>query len=433
MALTDIQNEFLKLQLANNPEFMAQYFPNVITEGPSGPLYDVDIRRDRPANVFYDHPVYDSTALGDMANKIRSPHEPFEPKKGAEFRDINVPYDTKGSRLNIIGEPASGIARIIPPSMYYKGKPRTGGQTSAIYMHPDIMKSYGTAPSSPRNEIVDTPKWYKQFEDWFGVDVPETMDQAHINDVIESILTHEVGHGVGAKKDYIETTAGAIGTSPSWFEDMLKGEPQSIGPDPYYGYSPYNQEELYNRMKDIEKIKMENPDDYEEHPLWDLYQKRARKQFGTTFWNPSYKFEDYQKKIQPFVADYFKNVEDKISGITPINVRKRKIGMPEHLTPSYEGVDLRIPRAEKANIEDIAIETLPIQRGGDAGVAEAIAAQDRAEKKAAIQEAISRQIGTSRGDGSQRSMPTGTAGRNPWGRAHGGLIDIPLSGRSRYI
>ena len=38
------------------------------------------------------------------------------------------------------------------------------------------------------------------------------------------------------------------------------------------------------------------------------------------------------------------------------------------------------------------------------------------------------------GNGGQRgSMPTGTAGRNPWGRAHGGLIDIPLSGRSRYI
>ena len=71
----------------------------------------------------------------------------------------------------------------------------------------------------------------------------------------------------------------------------------------------------------------------------------------------------------------------------------------------------------------------PVQRGGDAGVAEAIAAQDRAEKKAAIQEAVSRQIGTSRGDGGgqrgQRgSAPTGTAGRNPWGRADGGLIDF---------
>ena len=38
------------------------------------------------------------------------------------------------------------------------------------------------------------------------------------------------------------------------------------------------------------------------------------------------------------------------------------------------------------------------------------------------------------GNGGQNgSMPTGTAGRNPWGRAHGGLIDIPLSGRRRDI
>ena len=38
------------------------------------------------------------------------------------------------------------------------------------------------------------------------------------------------------------------------------------------------------------------------------------------------------------------------------------------------------------------------------------------------------------GGGDRRgSMPTRTAGRNPWGRAHGGLIDIPFSGRSRYI
>ena len=28
MALTNVQNEFLKMQLANNPEFKANYFPN---------------------------------------------------------------------------------------------------------------------------------------------------------------------------------------------------------------------------------------------------------------------------------------------------------------------------------------------------------------------------------------------------------------------
>ena len=38
------------------------------------------------------------------------------------------------------------------------------------------------------------------------------------------------------------------------------------------------------------------------------------------------------------------------------------------------------------------------------------------------------------GGGDQKgSMPTGTAGNNPWGRADGGLMDIPLTGRNRYI
>ena len=58
MALTNVQNEFLKMQLANNPEFQSEYFPNLITQGPVGPLYNVDIRRDRPANVYYENLNY---------------------------------------------------------------------------------------------------------------------------------------------------------------------------------------------------------------------------------------------------------------------------------------------------------------------------------------------------------------------------------------
>ena len=46
MALTNVQNAFLKMQLANNPEFQAEYFPNITTQGPVGTLYNVDIRRD---------------------------------------------------------------------------------------------------------------------------------------------------------------------------------------------------------------------------------------------------------------------------------------------------------------------------------------------------------------------------------------------------
>ena len=40
------------MQLANNPEFKSEYFPNVITQAPRGPLYNVDYQSDRPSNVF---------------------------------------------------------------------------------------------------------------------------------------------------------------------------------------------------------------------------------------------------------------------------------------------------------------------------------------------------------------------------------------------
>ena len=90
-ALTNVQNEFLKMQLANNPEFKAEYFPNVVTEGPSGPLYDVNPQPGHPGNVSYED--------------------------GAEFRDVNVPYDTKGSRLNI---------RATPEQEYRGGMPIRG-------------------------------------------------------------------------------------------------------------------------------------------------------------------------------------------------------------------------------------------------------------------------------------------------------------------
>ena len=87
---------------------------------------------------------------------------------------------------------------------------------------------------------------------------------------------------------------------------------------------------------------------------------------------------------------------------------------------------------------------------GDAGIAEQIAAENRAKKKAAIQEAVNIQIGTSRGD--KMGMPQGSApGYTPSqaksqvaraygvGRgkkemmARGGLMGIPLPGRSRDI
>ena len=48
-ALTNVQNEFLKLQLKNNPEFIAEYFPNIIDEGPVS-KYETNVPYDTPGS-----------------------------------------------------------------------------------------------------------------------------------------------------------------------------------------------------------------------------------------------------------------------------------------------------------------------------------------------------------------------------------------------
>jgi hypothetical protein len=76
---------------------------------------------------------------------------------------------------------------------------------------------------------------------------------------------------------------------------------------------------------------------------------------------------------------------------------------------------------------------------GDAGIAEVIAAQNRAEKKAAIQEAVNIQIGTSRGGQEQSGGSAQGGGGGPpggeagWKGARGGYVDRALRGRSRYL
>ena len=374
MALTDLQNEFLKEQLKNNPEFIARYFPNIITEGPSGPLYDVNpFMGDRPSNVYWD--------------------------RGAEFRDVNVPYDTEGSRINIRDIPLDPsepdefpIAGIDAEEQFYEDKPTAGGQTQAINMNPDILASYGTGEWSPSSGKVTTPEWFKKIGKLFGFETDPTTDQGILNDTIEHILAHETGHGVSGLKFYKPDTEKATTSSFSEFltPNIKQGKKSreahdlsKLDFDEREGYA-FIQEELFNRMKDIERLKRKHPDSYEDHPLWDLYYNRAQQKFAELTGLDWYKgrklskFKDYEEKIKPSVDKYFERVEKKGKGMSDINIEKEEIRMPENLT-----------RVETPYVSP---------RGGGADV-----------------------------------MPIGTAGRNPWGRAHGGLMDIPLPGRSRYI
>ena len=211
MALTNVQNEFLKMQLANNPEFKANYFPNVLTQGPVGPLHNVNPLGGGP-NVTYDYGNYIPTIssedmpkgplhsvdptlfrgdaaqigqfeegeLGSTTQYHTYPEYLNQPRKAAQFTDIPVPYDTPGSRINIRtmdeGEPVGDVAHIY--SNWTSPESVAKDQTSALYMNPNILKDFGTDPSSPRNEMVNTPKWYTDYVD---PNAGPTINQADIN------------------------------------------------------------------------------------------------------------------------------------------------------------------------------------------------------------------------------------------------------------
>ena len=165
---------------------------------------------------------------------------------------------------------------------------------------------------------------------------------------------------------------------------------------------------------------------------------------------------DRMLKDKPYSEKNLIDVINKIAKITPyqheaegyvnqpsaINIAKAKIDMPEHLGLGFEDKPTPVTTAKN-----------PIQMKRDAEQA----AKDKAAKNAAIQEAVSKQIGKSRGDdaaaAAARSRQSalgamrGGVGRNGGGGyggdpgggaagspfAHGGRIGKPLPGRNRYL
>jgi len=221
--LTSIQNAFMKLRLKNNPEFMAKYFPNVVLNPPEGPLYNVDVRHPLRGKEYLEMFGPDAGTVSPKAlyetTKPKKPG-PFDymelehPTKGAQFTAENVPYNTPDSVLDIQPTTRPDVyASTIP---YYMNQdigtypikggeegefsepsriPITEGQSSTIFMKPEMIEAYGTAPKAPRNEMVPAPSWWPDKE-------AIHVNQADINQFIEEVASHEVSHNVSYLPEY---------------------------------------------------------------------------------------------------------------------------------------------------------------------------------------------------------------------------------------
>ena len=200
----------------------------------------------------------------------------------------------------------------------------------------------------------------------------EQAKQGIINKERASTIAHEFRHNLFADPKY----SGIIDAAYHRFG----GQEGNI--------SRFDLEEYINRAADVQLMPEswlgETLDDYQ-----DEYNRKLIRRGMPAHLTPM----NTTKQFHRSAKEFFEKVRrQNLKKSTQRNIQKKQIGMPEHLT-TY---------------------TPP--------------------KKTYVSPARPHSADPPSGNGGQRgSMPTGTAGRNPWGRAHGGLIDIPLSGRSRDI
>jgi len=402
--LTSVQNAFMKFQLQNNPEFAAKYFPNVVLNPPEGPLYNVDLPPPPGPYEMFGPPPGTTSPKSIYETAEPKTWGPFDymkpelPTKGAQFTAENVPYDTPDSVLDIQpSEHEYSYAYTIPYNMsqdvgkhLIEGKPEgenlsepsmipiTEGQSSTIFMKPEMIEAYGTDPKAPRNEMVPRPSF------WPDKSV-DHVNQAEINDFIREVASHEVAHNVSYLPEYegINSLAQALDFkeifpqfSSQEAQDVIErlnilnevggavhapGEavmewlppysqydypppdarsmkmgfkkklPEAVNPkyttefkkrikpfnlEPEYestliDYESIGEEELYNRAKDIYKIKKAFPNTYQKNMAYinnmKFINSRLSK-FPLAFGKMENNAETYLKKIEPAVNAYFEKL-----------------------------------------------------------------------------------------------------------------------------
>jgi hypothetical protein len=287
-------------------------------------------------------------------------------------------------------------------------------QPGAMHLDPNLLGFVGTKPTSPRNEQkIDASSI------GLGWQTP-----ARLNEFAADVVGHEYGHNVLDMPGFEKIKAEVMGTNIN----KLFANPKSVEylPSVYdrgiykagakEDMSDFDKEEIFNRLLDLERgyrrkgdysgiLASKNPA-YIKSMLRQFANKKSRK----SKWGS--KEADYINLMEPIAKKYFTEV-DRQGRMGPINKAKLQIGMPENLSfdTGASNIPITSPREPKPILRKPYV-TPP--RGGGADVMPV--APPKKKYVAPL---------GPRGDGGQRgSMPTGTAGRNPWGRADGGLINL---------
>jgi hypothetical protein len=103
------------------------------------------------------------------------------------------------------------------------------------------------------------------------------------------------------------------------------------------------------------------------------------------------------------------------------------------LTTDFAFEDTKRAAQEKAEQDRIAAAQAQQAAAVKAEIDRQQRERDAAAARAPISVPVPAHISGGGGGDQPGSMPTGTAGRNPWGRAYGGRVDKALGGRVRDI
>ncbi len=196
--------------------------------------------------------------------------------------------------------------------------------------------------------------------------------------------------------------------------------------------SPEEQRELRQlekRRANMLKRKADPNKDYSERNL-DIVTRAIAEAKGLDINNPN-EMRNIDKPIQQIQIE--RSITEPVITHPTFTGEGRQITTPKTVeeTAAMEDIITR-PTVEKtAAMEDIITqtETAAIKAEMDRQQRE----RDAAAARAPISVPVPRHIsgGGGQNGGQRGSPPTGTAGRNPWGRAYGGRIDKALGGRSR--